>query len=200
MSAISITAITPASTGSLTTTSAASGTEPAMFVHRTMIPASLISRTAVLMSPPISAPASTSDRPHRLGQLLLPHQRNRVDRDALASDVVPVRLGDRALRHHPYLRAAADDDHPLAVDALKRGHSTDLGNALEADQVRDQLRLVAGAADLELQLGGILAMGAAGDVGDVRAVLEDRLRDAVEHTGLVARRDQEPEDHGVRHA
>src|SRR5207302_955625 len=50
---MSITAITPASTGSLTTTSAASGTEPAMLVQRTRIPASRISRTALLMSPPM---------------------------------------------------------------------------------------------------------------------------------------------------
>src|SRR5438046_826092 len=45
VSAISITAMTPASTGSLTTTSAASGTDPAMLVQRTRIPASRISRT-----------------------------------------------------------------------------------------------------------------------------------------------------------
>src|SRR5256886_2027679 len=62
VSATSMTAITPASTGSVTTRSAASGTEPAMLVQTTMIPASRISRTAFEMSPPMSAPASTSTR------------------------------------------------------------------------------------------------------------------------------------------
>ena len=52
----------PSGTDSLTTTSAASGTDPAMLVQTTMIPASRISRTAFVMSPPMSAPASTRAR------------------------------------------------------------------------------------------------------------------------------------------
>src|SRR6185295_2471844 len=60
VSATAITAITPACTGSLTTRSAASGTLPAMLSEITLSPMARTSSTAVAMSPPISAPASTS--------------------------------------------------------------------------------------------------------------------------------------------
>ncbi len=140
------------------------------------------------------------DGAHRLRELLLPHQRNRVDRDPLAADVVPVRLRDRALRHHAHLGPAADDDHTLAVDALKCRHARDLGDAFEPDQVRNQRCVVAGSGHLELQLRRMLAMGPAGDVRDIGAVLEDRLRDAVQNAGLVTRRHKKPQDLCIRHA
>ena len=62
-----MTAMTPASTGSLTTTSAASGTEPAMLVHNTRIPAARISRTASFDNNgrPSQSPSRTTSRPTR---------------------------------------------------------------------------------------------------------------------------------------
>jgi len=48
--------------------------------------------------------------------------------------------------------------------------------------------------------GIVLAMRLAGDVGDIRTMLEDGLRDAVEHPRLVTRGDQEPKDLSVGHA
>src|SRR5258705_4180721 len=59
VSAIAMTAMVPAWTGSDTTRSAASGTEPAMLSAVTGIPTARISRTALLISPPMSDPAST---------------------------------------------------------------------------------------------------------------------------------------------
>ena len=132
----------------------------------------------------------TRDRAHRLSELFLAHEWNRVHRDALAADVVPVRLRDGALGHHAHLRAAADDDHAFAIDALERRDTSDLGNALEAGQVRDQLCLVACSSHLQLQLREVVAMRSTRDVGDVRTVIEDRLRDPVEDSRLVARGDQ----------
>src|SRR6267143_7098185 len=119
------------------------------------------------------------DSPDRLSQLLLAHQRNRVDRDALASDVVPVSLRDRSLRDHAHLGAAADHDHPLAVDALKRWDPAHLGDPVQAFKVRHQARFVAGAGYLELQLSEILTVRPAGDVRDIRAVLEDHLAESI---------------------
>src|SRR6266542_403731 len=58
--ATAITAITPAWTGSVTTRSAARGTDPAMFRLITRMPFARTSSTAALISPPMSAPASTS--------------------------------------------------------------------------------------------------------------------------------------------
>src|SRR6266508_140343 len=58
--ATAITVITPACTGSVTTRSACSGTEPAMFREMTRMPRARTSSTASVTSPPISAPASTT--------------------------------------------------------------------------------------------------------------------------------------------
>src|SRR6266511_2592512 len=58
--ATAITAITPACTGSVTTRSACSGTEPAMFSDTTRMPRARTSSTASVTAPSISDPASTS--------------------------------------------------------------------------------------------------------------------------------------------
>src|SRR5438093_1867806 len=62
VSAMAIAAMTPAWIGSDTTRSAASGTLPAMFREITMSPFARTSSTALVMSPPMSEPASTSSR------------------------------------------------------------------------------------------------------------------------------------------
>ena len=108
VSATAITAITPAWTGSLTTRSAASGTLPAMFSEITSSPlrADLFDRRGDLAAHDRAGQHQQLDarQPRggadRRGQLLLADQRNRVDRDALAADVVAVGLGDRAHRDH----------------------------------------------------------------------------------------------------
>ena len=128
VSATTITAITPACTGSVTTRSAASGTLPAIFRLITTNPccAHLAHRGL-----DVAAHQRTGQhqrlgarqprhRAHRVGQFLLAHQRNRVHRDVFAANVVPVRLAHGADRHLPHLRAAAHDDDALAVDRLQR--------------------------------------------------------------------------------
>lgn len=62
----------------------------------------------------------SGDGDDRLGELRFSHQRDGVDRDALAADVVPIRLTDRAQRHLADLRTAAHDDDLLAVDRRQR--------------------------------------------------------------------------------
>ena len=62
VSAIAITAITPACSGSVTTRSAASGTLPAMLRLITITPCWRSSVTASVIAPPIRAPASTTTR------------------------------------------------------------------------------------------------------------------------------------------
>ena len=73
---------------------------------------------------------------HGFGQRLLADQRDGVDRDVLAADVVAVGLGDRADRHLADLRAAAHDDDPLAVDPLERRRHLEAAD----DRQRPQLR------------------------------------------------------------
>ena len=124
VSATAITAITPAWTGSLTTRSAASGTLPAMFSEITRRPFLRTSSTAAVISPPISAPASTSS---------LTRGSRAVARTAAASSCSPtsgiVSMEMRSPRMlwrsasaiapiatMPDLRPAAHDDDALAVD------------------------------------------------------------------------------------
>ena len=80
VSAMAITAITPAWTGSDTTRSATSGTLPAMFSEITMRPFCRTSWTAFEISPPISEPASTRSRTRG---------RRTTARTALASSLSP---------------------------------------------------------------------------------------------------------------
>ena len=61
-------------------------------------------------------PGQVRDRAHGVGDLLLADERDRVDADPLAAQVVAVRLGDGAQVHLRDLRPAADDDHALAED------------------------------------------------------------------------------------
>ena len=132
-----------------------------------------------------------SHRPHGVGKLFLADQWDRVDRDPLAADVVPVRLGDRSLRHHADLGAAPDHDHALAVDHLEGRHDGDLGDALHRLEVADQPGRVRSTRDLELQLGHRLAPGSTRDIGDVRAVTEDGLGEAIQDAWLVAALNQQ---------
>src|SRR6266550_4089144 len=57
---------------------------------------------------------------HGGGDGFLADERNRVDADPLAPQVVPVGLADGAERDLGDLRAAADDDDPFAEDAAER--------------------------------------------------------------------------------
>jgi hypothetical protein len=138
-------------------------------------------------------------RPHGIGELLFAHERDGVDRDALAADVVAVGLGDGALRDHADLRAAADDDHALAVDGLKRRHRGHVQHARHRLDVGEQAVMVKGPRDLELDLGGRPASRPARDVADVRAVPEDDFRYPVEDAGLVAALEEQPGRFASRH-
>ena len=77
------------------------------------------------------------DGADRARQRLLADQRNRVDRDALAADVVAIGFGDRAERDLPDLRAAAHDDDALAVDLRERRRQLDARHAGDLPQVVD---------------------------------------------------------------
>ena len=68
------------------------------------------------------------DGAHGAGDVLLAHERDRVHGDPLAAQVVAVRLGHRAERDLRHLRAAADDDDPLAEHRVQRpGRRADRG-------------------------------------------------------------------------
>ena len=144
MSAIAITAIVPAWTGSLTTRSTCSVIEPDHVERddRDADRAQLVGR--LLMSPPMIDPARTSirarwqvrDRPDGVGDVVLADERDRVDRDPLAAEVVAVGLRDRAQRDLGDLRAAADDDHPLAEHLGQRPGQPDRADLLERLRAR----------------------------------------------------------------
>ena len=178
---MAMTAITPACSGSVTTRSAASGTLPAMFKLITMTPWRFSSATASVIAPPISAPARTSTRArgsratarHGVGQRLLADERNRVDGDALAPDVVAVRLADRADRHLSHLRAPANDDHALAVDGHQRRRLFDAPDHVERRQRAAQGGEVRHLVQLENDREAVIAPSEALDRSDVRAVVGD---------------------------
>ena len=65
------------------------------------------------------------DGPDRGRDVLLADERDRVDADPLAAEVVAVGLADRAERDLGDLRAAADDDDPLAEDPVERAGQVD---------------------------------------------------------------------------
>ena len=141
-----MTAMTPACTGSVTTRSAASGTLPAMFRLMTMhaLRADLAHRLLDGAAHERARQHQHADArqarhgAHGVGERLLADQRNGVDRDALAADVVAVGLGDGAERHLPDLRAAAHDDDALAVDALERLHDRQAAHDRQRAQVARQ--------------------------------------------------------------
>jgi len=62
---------------------------------------------------------------HRVGQVLLADDRDRVDADFLTPDVVAVGLGDRAESHLTHLRAAADHDDAFAKHFEHAWHPLD---------------------------------------------------------------------------
>src|SRR4029450_10468330 len=68
-------------------------------------------------------PGQPGHRPHGVGQVGLAHDRDGVDADLLAPDVVPVGLADRPDGDLPDLGAGADHDDPLAPDLVHGGQA-----------------------------------------------------------------------------
>ena len=92
------------------------------------------------------------DRPDGGRDVRLADERDRVDADPLAAEVVAVGLAHRAQRDLGHLRAATDDDDPLAEDAARgRGSDGPRGRPRVASSAADQ-RLLGDALDLELDL------------------------------------------------
>ena len=90
----------------------------------------------------------------------LAHERDRVDADPLAAEVVPIGLADRAQFDLRHLCTAADHDHALAEDLAERLARLDLGHAGHIRQQRRR-RVAIDVADLEVE-----------DAHDVRFSLE----------------------------
>ena len=119
-----MTAIVPAWTGSLTTRSTCSVIEPTMFRAMIGMPsrAQLLGRDADVAAHDRAGQdeqpgtRQVGDGPDRGRDVRLADERDRVDGDPLAAQVVAVRLADRAERDLGDLGAAADDDDPLAED------------------------------------------------------------------------------------
>ena len=116
MSAIAITAIVPAWTGSETTRSTCSVIEPTMFSEMIGMPTARISSAA---RADVAAhdragedeqpgPRQVGDGPDGGRDLGLADERDRVDADPLAAEVVAVGLADRAERDLGDLGPAAD--------------------------------------------------------------------------------------------
>ena len=80
------------------------------------------------------------DGPDRRGDVLLADERDRVDADPLAAQVVAVRLADRAERDLGDLGAAADDDDPLAEDPVEGAGQVDGPDVGERLERRDERR------------------------------------------------------------
>ena len=159
---MAMTAIVPAWTGSDTTRSTWSTIEPAMLSAMIGMP---WARSSSAATDDVAAhdragehehpgTRQVDDRSDRVGDRLLADERDRVDRDALAAQVVPVGLGHGAQRHLRDLRAAADDDHPLAEDPVHRPRPVDRLDAGQPVDSRDE-RVLVEALDLHLRLGDL---------------------------------------------
>ena len=113
----------------------------------------------------------------------LADERDGVDADPLAAQVVAVGLAHRPERDLGDLRAATDDDDPLAEDAVEGPGQVDGPDVLEPVEGLDQ-RVLGDALDLELDLGERrVALDAADrrecpdpatDLGDARRDRRDR--------------------------
>ena len=123
-----MTAIVPAWTGSLTTRSASAETRAghAQGHHRDAQLAQLAHGLGDLTTHQRTGQhedvgaRQVGHGAHGGGDLVLAHEGHGVDRDALATQVVAVALGDRAKRHLGHLGTAADDDDALAEDLAQR--------------------------------------------------------------------------------
>ena len=159
-----MTAIVPAWTGSLTTRSTWSVMEPTMFRAMIGMPdrAQLVGGDADVAAhdrageDEQSGTRQVRDGADGGGDGRLADERDGVHRDALAAQVVAVRLAHRAERDLGDLRPATDDDDALAedgaeglrpmdgadvVEPLERGHERVLGDAIDLELDLDQRRV-----------------------------------------------------------
>ena len=120
------------------------------------------------------------------GERLFSHERNRIDGDAFAADIVTIRLGDRAERHLPDLRAAAHDDDALAVDLGERGNLLDGVHAIEALQIGEQGVRRRIERELEVDVRAVAGRMQV-DVADIRLVIGEDLGHGRHHAGAIGR-------------
>ncbi len=198
--AIAMTAITPACTGSETTRSATEGTVPAMFNEMTRIPCSRTSRTALVMSPPMIAPAITRMRARG---------RRATARTAAARFVSPTSgIVSTEIRSPRMLCRSASLIAPSAtcptyafpIDARKRGHFLDAHDDVQRRDVGDERCRVDHGVELDQDARATVGSGRQIDVVDVRPVLPDDARELIEGSGLVAHRDHDRELLRRRHS
>ena len=161
VSATAITAIVPAWTGSDTTRSTCSVIEPTMFRAMIGMPTARSSSRGHADvaahdragEDQQSGARQVGDGPDGGGDVLLADERDRVDADPLAAQVVAVGLADRAQRDLGDLCAAADDDHPLAEDAVQRARQVDAADVGQPGERRRRSAVLVEPLDLELDLG-----------------------------------------------
>ena len=96
---------------------------------------------------------------------------------------MPVGLGDRADRDLPYLRAAAHDDHALAVDHLQRRDLGHLAHDRQRPQLRDERVGILGGGDLDLEVDAQLPVMLAEDLDERDVALSpgDGTGELVQH-------------------
>src|SRR4029453_3362234 len=97
-------------------------------------------------------------RPRRVGQVLLPDDRDRVHADLLAADVVPVGFADGAEGDLADLRAGANHDDPLAVDLEHAGKLADPGHHVDRLQVPPQAVGILDAVQLPVDRAALAAV------------------------------------------
>jgi hypothetical protein len=103
-----------------------------------------------------AGPRQVGHRANRRGDVHLADERDRIDADPLATEVVAIGLADRTKGDLGDLGATTDDDDALAEDAAEGSRSADgldVGKSVEGVE-----ELVGGEPvdlDLELRLGGI---------------------------------------------
>ena len=127
----------------------------------------------------------TRDGTHRGGDCVLADERDRVHRDALAADVVTVRLADRANRHLAHLRAAAHDDHALAVDLHQRLGHVDGPHDAKLLEPGHEARQVVEMVDLEIEQRPVRHGAERLNGHDVRRMIREHARDLEEYPGRV---------------
>ncbi len=196
---MAITAITPACSGSVTTRSAASGTLPAMLrlITRTPRPLHFLDRLGDRAAHQCAGqhddarPRQARDGADCRGQRFLADERNRVDRDALAADVVAIGFADGPDRDLPDLCASADDDHALAVDRHQRRRFLDATDDGQRGKRVAQAPKVFRRVQLQVHDEAFSTLPQAFDRADVGRVLRDDPRDLRERPRRVVGGEQQ---------
>src|SRR5262249_24026990 len=126
------------------------------------------------------------DGAHRGGQLRFSDERDGVDGDSLAANVMSIRLGDRSQRHLTDLGPAAHADDPLSIDLYQRPRLLNAHYAFHFFQSADDRVGVGFVREREFEINvGERAAAVHVDVSDVGVMAGEHAGQVEEHAWTI---------------